>query len=79
MGKPVLEHQTRTTAWFLWPCVALWNLLAFVLALSGRLVAALVGLVLMIVGFILTATVIAAPVGIPLIILGLLLLLRSVF
>jgi len=48
--------------------VTLWDLLAFILSLTGRLVAAVLGLVLMIVGIVLTVTLIAAPVGIPLII-----------
>jgi hypothetical protein len=69
----------KKTPWFLWPFVALWDLLAFILSLTGRLVAAVLGLVLMIVGIVLTVTLIAAPVGIPLIILGFLLMLRSIF
>jgi len=65
--------------WPLWPFVALWRLLTFILSLTGRLVAAVLGLTLMIVGLILTITVLAAPVGIPLIILGFMLALRSIF
>jgi hypothetical protein len=71
--------EKQKTPWFLWPFVALWDLLALILNLTGRLVAAILGLVLMIVGIILTVTLIAAPVGIPLIILGFLLMLRSIF
>jgi len=73
------DKQEKKTAWFLWPFVALWDLLAFILSLTGRLVAAVLGLVLMIVGIVLTVTLIAAPVGIPLIILRFLLMLRSIF
>jgi hypothetical protein len=73
------EKQEKKTPWFLWPFVALWDLLAFILSLTGRLVAAILGLALMIVGIVLTVTLIAAPVGIPLIILGFLLMLRSIF
>jgi hypothetical protein len=62
------EKQEKKTPWFLWPFVALWDLLAFILSLTGRLVAAVLGLVLMIVGIVLTVTLIAAPIGIPLII-----------
>ena len=69
----------KKTPWFLWPFVALWDLLAFILSLTGRLVAAVLGLVLMIVGIVLTVTLLAAPMGIPLIILGFLLMLRSIF
>lgn len=73
------KKQEKRTPWFLWPFVALWDLLAFILGLTGRLVAAVLGLALMIVGIILTVTLIAAPVGIPLIIFGFLLMLRSIF
>jgi len=67
------------TPLLLWPFVALWNVLTFILSLTGRLVAAIVGLVVMIVGILLTVTVFAAPVGIPLIIIGLLLMVRGIF
>jgi hypothetical protein len=72
------EKKEMRVPWPLWPVVALWKLLAFVLELTGRLVAAVLGLVLMIVGILLTLLVISAPVGIPMIILGFLLMLRSV-
>ncbi len=73
------ERQGRKPPWILWPFVALWDLLAFILKLTGRLVAAVLGLVLMIVGLVLTVTLIAAPVGIPLIIFGFLLMVRGLF
>jgi len=63
----------------LWPFWAIWKLLELILKLTGRLVAAVLGLVFMIVGLILTITVLAAPVGIPLIIFGFLLILRGFF
>lgn len=69
----------KKTPWLLLPFKALWDLLGFILNLTGRLVAAILGLVLMIVGIILTLLVIAAPIGIPMIIFGFLLLLRSIF
>lgn len=72
-------NARKRTPWFLWPFAALWDLLAFVLRLTGRVVAAVIGLVLMIVGVLLTMTVVGAPVGIPLGVLGFLLLLRSIF
>jgi len=73
------ETKKRRTPWFLWPFVALWDLLAFILGLTGRLVAAVLGVVLMIVGLILTVTLVAAPLGISLAVFGLLLMLRSLF
>jgi hypothetical protein len=71
--------KKNITPWFLWPFEAIWKLLTLILNLTGRLVAAIVGLALTIVGIILTVTLIAAPVGIPLIMLGILLMLRSIF
>jgi hypothetical protein len=73
------DKQRSKTPWFLWPFKALWDLLAWVLGLTGRLVAGVLGLVLMIVGAVLTFTLVAAPLGIPLAILGFLLLVRSIF
>jgi hypothetical protein len=75
-----MSSSARSNApWFLWPFAALWDLLAFVLKLTGRLIAAILGLALMAVGVLLTTTVVGAPVGIPILILGFLLLIRSVF
>jgi hypothetical protein len=48
-------------------------------AFTGRLVAAVLGLVFMIVGFIITLTVVGAIVGIPMMIFGLLLTFRAIF
>ena len=73
------HHHKRKIAWFLWPFVALWNLLAFILDLTGRLILGIFGLALMIVGLVLIVTLIAAPVGIPLLIIGLLMIFRSLF
>ena len=74
-----MSKKENTTPWFLWPFEAIWKLLTLILNLTGRLGAAVVGLILTIVGFILMVTVVAAPIGIPLIILGILLMLRSIF
>ncbi len=69
----------KQTPWYLWPFVAVWNLVTWILSLTGRLLAAILGLVIMIVGIILTLTIIGAIVGIPMIIFGFLLMLRSLF
>ena len=65
--------------WIFWPFVALWNLLAFILKTTGRIVGAIIGLLLMVVGVVLTVTILGAPIGIPLAIFGFLLVLRSLF
>jgi hypothetical protein len=74
-----MTKSERRTPWFLWPFAALWRLLAFIIELTGRLLAAILGLVLMIVGVILTVTIVGALVGVPLIIFGFLLILRGFF
>lgn len=63
----------------LWPFVALWRLLTWILELTGRVVAVAIGLVLMIIGVIVSLTVVGAIVGVPLALLGLLLTLRGIF
>ena len=67
------------TPWYLWPIVALWRLVAAIIGLPGRLVAVLLGIVLMIAGGLLTMTVVGAVAGIPLMIVGLLLIARGIF
>ena len=65
--------------WYLWPFAAIWTLLAVIVELTGRLVAMILGFVLMIVGVLVSLTVIGAIVGIPLAIIGLLLFLKGIF
>lgn len=74
-----MTEKAHKVPWFLWPFAAIWWLLSFILQLTGRVVAAVLGLVLMIAGVLLTVTIIGAIVGIPLIIFGFLLMLRSIF
>ena len=69
----------RNVPWILWPFWAIWRLVMFIIELTGRLVSAILGLVLMITGTILTFTVVGALVGVPLILFGLMLVLRSLF
>ena len=63
----------KETSWLLWPFVLVWNLVAYIVMLTGRMVAAILGLVLVFVGAVLTMTVVGALVGIPLGLVGLLL------
>lgn len=65
--------------WYLWPFAAIWKLLAVIVELTGRFVAMVLGLVLILVGVIVSLTIIGAIVGVPLAIIGLLLLLRGIF
>ncbi|HZU86122.1 MAG TPA: hypothetical protein VFF78_01490 [Anaerolineaceae bacterium] len=61
------------------PFKILWDLLAGILNLTGRLVGVILGFVLLIVGVVLTVLVITAPIGIPLIVFGSLILVRALF
>lgn len=74
-----MTKEKKKTPWLLWPFVAIWNLVAWILQLTGRLVAAILGLVFMILGALLTVTVIGAVVGLPMIVFGFLLMVRSIF
>ena len=73
-----VKHQHHTP-WFLWPFKALWMLLATIVEMVGRFVAIVLGLVLMLAGFLVSLTVIGAIIGIPLFIIGALLTLRGIF
>ena len=65
--------------WFLWPFAAIWKLLAVIVELTGRFVAMVLGIVLIIVGILISLTIVGAIVGIPLAVIGLLLLLKGIF
>ena len=73
------ERHTGATPWFLWPFVAIWELLAAIVIFTGRLLGVLLGLGLMVFGMVLIITVVGLPIGIPFAILGLLLMIRSIF
>jgi len=72
-------NKKRNVPWFLWPFWAIWRLVVIIIELTGRVVGALIGLALLIVGVVVSLTVIGAIVGIPIIIFGFLLILRSLF
>ena len=73
-----MAEQTKTP-WLLWPFVALWRLVTWILAMIGRLVASLLGIVFMVVGVIATLTVIGAIIGVPMFLFGVLLVFRGLF
>lgn len=73
------KNSKKRVPWYLWPFWALWKLVVGIVAATGRLVAVILGLVFLIVGVVLTATVIGAIVGVPLIIFGILLVVRGLF
>lgn len=69
----------KKTHWLLWPFVFIWNLVAYILMLTGRFTAVVLGLVLIIAGVVLSLTVVGACLGIPLAGLGLLLVVRGLW
>lgn len=69
----------RDIPWLLWPFYALWRLLTLVLNLTSRLIAALLGIALMMCGVAVALSVVGAPLGIPLAALGFLLVVRALF
>ena len=73
------NQKSKHTPWYAWPFVALWKLIAGIVTVTGRLVAVILGLVLLIVGLIVSLTVVGAIVGIPLMIFGILLGIRGLF
>ena len=71
--------NSKDTSCLLRPFIWLWNFIAYLVMLTGRLVAVILGLVLMLAGFLLTITVVGAIAGIPLLIFGLLLVVRGLW
>ena len=67
------------TPLLLWPVVAIWRLVTFVLELTGRILCAVLGLVLVGTGVALTLTFFGAPLGIPVAVFGSLLIARAIF
>jgi hypothetical protein len=71
--------QERIVPWYIWPFWALWRLVSWIVVFAGRLVAVILGSVLMIAGILLSLTIIGALLGIPLFIVGILLVFRGLF
>jgi|WetSurMetagenome_2_1015567.scaffolds.fasta_scaffold1654960_1 hypothetical protein len=71
--------EKKHISWFWLPFVALWKFVALIIEMTGRLIAGILGCVLMLVGFILTLTIVGAIVGLPMFIVGFLMLIRSIF
>ena len=74
-----VNSEKKRVPWYLWPFWAIWHLVEMILKLTGRFLAVILGLVLMVVGVLVSLTVIGAIVGVPLFIFGLLLVFRGLF
>lgn len=79
IGEESMSQEDERVSCLVWPFWAIWRLAIGIVAATGRLVAILIGLVLMIVGVVLTLTVVGAIVGIPLIVFGFLLMIRGLW
>jgi uncharacterized membrane protein HdeD (DUF308 family) len=73
------EHRKKRVHWLLYPFWLIWRLVIWIIEATGRLIGAILGLVLMTAGVVVSLTVIGAVIGIPLIIFGFMLLVRSLF
>lgn len=62
-----------------WPFIALWRLVIGIVEVTGRFVAAILGLILMVAGVVLTLTIVGAIAGVPLLAFGFLLVIRGFF
>jgi len=65
--------------WILWPFYALWKTLTFILNVTGRIICAIVGLALMVVGVAISMSIVGAIIGIPLASFGFLMTVRALF
>lgn len=74
-----MAGSRRRVPWILWPFVAIWRLVALIVELTGRLIAVVLGSVLVLAGLLVSLTVIGAIVGLPLALFGLLLVVRGLF
>ena len=74
-----MTTEKRHIPWYLWPFAAIWKLLAVIVEMTGRFVAMVLGIVLFIVGVIVSLTLVGAIVGVPLALIGLLLFFRGLF
>lgn len=70
---------SKHVPWILWPFYAVAQLITGILKLTGRLVAALIGFVLLVAGVALSITIIGAILGVPMIIFGFMLMVRAIF
>lgn len=74
-----MTENKKHVPWYFWPFWLIYQLTLGILKFTGRLVGAILGLVVLILGALLCATLIGAILGVPLIILGLMMMVGSIF
>jgi len=72
-------EEKRKIPFLLWPLWALFQLVVWILKLTGRFVGAILGLVIVLVGVVPSMPVIGAVIGVPLVLLGVMLMIKAVF
>lgn len=70
-------HHDRVP-WYLWPIWAILRLVGFIIEMVGRLVAAILGGVFILLGVLLSLTLIGAFIGVPIALFGLMLMIKAV-
>ena len=72
-------EEKRRIPFLLWPFWALFQLVLWILKFTGRLVGAILGLVIAILGVVLSITIIGAIIGVPMVLLGIMLMIKAIF
>jgi uncharacterized membrane protein HdeD (DUF308 family) len=76
-----MTTRMQRKSWYIWPFILilklLWNLVTLVVSAVGRTAAIVLGVVLILVGMLLSLTIIGAIVGIPMMLIGVVLLIRA--
>jgi hypothetical protein len=73
------EAQTKKVPWFLWPFWMVWRLVVWIVGLTGRLLAVILGFVFLVAGLLLSFTLVGLIIGVPMIVLGGLMIIRGLF
>jgi hypothetical protein len=73
------ESTESQVPWILWPFYAIWKLLTLILNITGRIICAVLGLLLMVAGVTISLSIIGAIIGVPLASFGFLLTVRALF
>jgi len=74
-----MTKEKKKIPWYLYPFWLIWRLVVIIIEFTGRVIGAVLGLVLLIAGVILSLTIIGAVIGIPLTIFGFMLMIRAIF
>lgn len=74
-----MVEEKKRVPWYLWPFWLIYQITVSILKITGCLLGAILGLVILVVGVLLCVTIIGAILGVPLIILGFMMMVRSIF